>query len=120
MGIFFQDQLPNDPTIKMNLNLVYGTGLPFSPPGLEGIRNQYNMPGYKRVDIGFSKLITLRHENEIKIGLESLWLGLEVLNLLGTNNVVSYNYVEDVNQITYAVPNYLSSRLINVRFVTRF
>ena len=120
LGIFFQDQLPNDPSIKMNLNLVYGTGLPFSPPGLEGIRNQYNMPGYKRVDIGFSKLITLRQENETKHSLETIWLGLEVLNLLGTNNVVSYNYVQDVNEITYAVPNYLSSRLINVRFITRF
>ena len=120
LGIFFQDQLPNDPTVKMNLNLVYGTGLPFSPPGIEGIRNQYNMPGYKRVDIGFSKLITLRHENVSKFNLESLWLGLEVLNLLATNNVVSYNYVQDVNQITYAVPNYLSSRLLNLRFITRF
>ncbi|KAA5547743.1 TonB-dependent receptor [Adhaeribacter rhizoryzae] len=120
LGIFFQDQLPNDPTVKMNLNLVYGTGLPFSPPGIEGIRNHYNMPGYKRVDIGFSKLITLRHDNESKFGLESLWLGLEVLNLLATNNVVSYNYVQDVNQITYAVPNYLSSRLLNLRFITRF
>ncbi|WP_246150839.1 TonB-dependent receptor [Adhaeribacter aerolatus] len=120
LGIFFQDQLPNDPTVKMNLNLVYGTGLPFSPPGIEGIRNQYNMPGYKRVDIGFSKLITLRHENEDKFGLESLWLALEVLNLLATNNVVSYNYVQDVNEITYAVPNYLSSRLLNVRFIARF
>jgi len=119
LGVFFQDQLPNDPSVKMNLNLVYGTGLPFSPPGIEGVRNKYKMPGYRRVDIGFSKLITL-NATESRIGLESLWLGLEVLNLLGVNNVVSYNYVEDVNQITYAVPNYLSSRLVNLRFIARF
>ena len=120
LGVFFQDQLPNDPTVKMSLNLIYGTGLPFSPPGLEGIRNQYQMPGYKRVDIGFSKLITLNDLTGTKKGLETLWLGLEVLNLLAANNVVSYNYIEDVNQVTYAVPNYLSSRLVNLRFVARF
>lgn len=120
LGVFFQDQLPNDPTFKMNLNLIYSTGLPFSPPGIEGIRNQNRMPGYKRVDIGFSKLITLNDLTGNKKGLESLWLGLEVLNLLAANNVVSYNYVEDVNQITYAVPNYLSSRLLNIRFIARF
>ena len=28
-GIFFQDHIPNNPTLKMYLNFVYGTGLPF-------------------------------------------------------------------------------------------
>jgi hypothetical protein len=120
LGVFFQDQLPMDPTFKMSLNLIYSTGLPFSPPGIEGLRNQYQMPGYRRVDIGFSKLITLTDLTGTKKGLESLWLGLEVLNLLAANNVISYNYIEDVNQVTYAVPNYLSSRLVNVRVIARF
>lgn len=28
-NLFFQDYLPNNPTYKMHLNLVFGTGLPF-------------------------------------------------------------------------------------------
>jgi hypothetical protein len=104
----------------MYLNLVFGTGLPFGVPGNEGLRNRFTMPNYKRVDIGFSKLITWNDASSNNIGLESLWLSLEVLNLIDANNVVSYNYVQDVNLTTYAVPNYLSSRLINLRFIARF
>jgi hypothetical protein len=120
LGIFFQDHMPNDPSLRMYLNLVFGTGLPFSPPGNESLRNKYNMPSYKRVDIGFSKLITLNANADRRPGLESLWLSLEILNLVAANNVVSYNYVQDVTQVTYAVPNYLSSRLVNLRFIARF
>jgi hypothetical protein len=120
LGIFFQDHIPNDPSLKMYLNLVFGTGLPFGVPGNEGLRNRFTMPNYKRVDIGFSKLITWNDASSNNIGLESLWLSLEVLNLIDANNVVSYNYVQDVNLTTYAVPNYLSSRLINLRFIARF
>ena len=120
LGIFFQDHIPNDPSLKMYLNLVFGTGLPFGVPGNEGLRNRYTMPNYKRVDIGFSKLITWNEASTNKVGLESFWLSLEVLNLVAANNVVSYNYVQDVNLRTYAVPNYLSSRLVNLRFIARF
>lgn len=119
LGIFFQDHIPNDPSLKMYLNLVFGTGLPFGVPGNEGLRNRYTMPNYKRVDIGFSKLVTWKDASPNKLGLESLWLSLEVLNLIAANNVVSYNYVQDVNRTTYAVPNYLSSRLVNLRLIAR-
>jgi hypothetical protein len=87
LGIFFQDHIPNDPSLKMYLNLVFGTGLPFGVPGNEGLRNRYTMPNYKRVDIGFSKLITWNDAAPNKLGLESLWLSLEVLNLIAANNV---------------------------------
>jgi hypothetical protein len=120
LGIFFQDHLPNDPSLKMYLNLVFGTGLPFGVPGNEALRNRYTMPNYKRVDIGFSKLITWNEASANTVGLKSLWLSLEVLNLVAANNVVSYNYVQDVSLTTYAVPNYLSSRLVNLRFIARF
>lgn len=120
LGIFFQDHIPNDPSLKMYLNLVFGTGLPFGVPGKDEGRNRYTMPNYKRVDAGFSKLITWNEGPENKLGLESLWLSLEVLNLISANNVVSYQYVQDVNGTTYAVPNYLSSRLVNLRVTGRF
>jgi len=120
VGVFFQDHLPNNPSFKMYLNMVFGSGLPFGLPGDESNRNKFSMPSYKRVDIGFTKLITLQETSNTAKGLESLWISLEVLNLIAASNVVSYNYVKDVNQVTYAVPNYLSSRLVNLRFVARF
>jgi hypothetical protein len=52
--------------------------------------------------------------------LESLWLGLEILNILGANNVAGYSYLQDVNGTTYAVPSYLSQRVLNVRAIARF
>ncbi|MBC3539740.1 carboxypeptidase-like regulatory domain-containing protein [Rufibacter sediminis] len=119
-GVYFQDHLPNNPTLRMYLNMVFSTGLPFSPPGNLSLRSGFPGPSYKRVDIGFSKLITIRGtENADKLSLKSLWLSLEVLNLIAANNVISYNYVRDLNSVTYAVPNYLTGRLINLRFIAR-
>ena len=74
---------------------------------------------YWRTDIGFSKLIAL-DKGTGKMRLRSLWLSAEVLNLLAKNNLVSYSYVQDINGLTYAVPNYLSQRLLNLRVVARF
>jgi hypothetical protein len=119
-GIFFQDHLPKYPTWKMYLNLAFSTGLPFGPPGLLNHRSAFNGPAYRRVDLGISKLISVRGADAAGFGLESFWLSLEVLNLIAANNVISYNYVKDTSGITYAVPNYLTGRLVNVRFIARF
>ncbi|RNI27704.1 TonB-dependent receptor [Rufibacter immobilis] len=119
-GVFFQDHLPNNPTLRMYLNIVFSTGLPFGPSGDINQRSSFPGPAYKRVDIGFSKLITLRGTESAGFGFKSLWLSLEVLNLIAANNVISYNYVRDYNGYTYAVPNYLTGRLVNVRFIAKF
>ena len=49
-----------------------------------------------------------------------MWLSLEILNILGANNVAGYSYLQDVNGRTYAVPNFLSQRLVNARVIARF
>ncbi|WP_266205731.1 TonB-dependent receptor [Pontibacter kalidii] len=122
VGVFFQDHLPDNPTVRMYLNLVYGSGLPFGPPRQPEYRNAFDGRSYKRIDIGFSKVIVVESDvvKRRKMGLESLWVGLEVLNLIDAKNWVSYNYVRDVNSVTYAVPNYLTGRRLNVRFVAKF
>ncbi|MCX2739196.1 TonB-dependent receptor [Pontibacter anaerobius] len=122
IGVFFQDHLPDNPTVRMYLNLVYGSGLPFGPPQQPEYRNAFDGRSYKRVDIGFSKVIVVESDvvKQRKFGLESLWVGLEVLNLIDAKNRVSYNYVSDVNGVTYAVPNYLSGRRLNLRVVAKF
>ncbi|WBA43047.1 TonB-dependent receptor [Hymenobacter canadensis] len=121
-GIFFQDHLPNNPSVRGYVNSVFGTGLPFSPPNNEQERGTTKLSrAYWRVDLGFSKVLTLNTEPDRRLGrLESLWLGLEVLNVLARNNVAGYSYIQDLNGRTYAVPNYLSQRLVNLRVIARF
>ena len=120
-GIFFQDHIPNNPSLKMYLNLVYGSGLPFGPPQSPQYRAYFSGPVYDRVDIGFSKLISFRDKEKLSgNGLESLWISLEVLNLLGISNTISYTWVTDFNGNQYAVPNTLSARFLNLRMIARF
>ena len=56
-SMFFQDYLPKNPTIKMHLSLIFGTGIPFGPPGPHLYNDVFRTPPYKRVDIGFTKQI---------------------------------------------------------------
>ena len=130
-GLFFQDYLPKAPRCKMHLNLLFGSGLPFGPPGFERYKDVLRMPPYRRVDIGFSyELVKEKNKDEIKTDdkaeknkkgfFNSIWFSLEVYNLLAVNNVVSYFWVRDVTGRQYAVPNYLSSRLLNARVMIRF
>lgn len=128
-GLFFQDYLPNNPTFKMHLNLLFGTGLPFSPPGAVRTRNAQRMPPFRRVDIGFSKQIVGSAENsEGKSNLHKsvfrhvndIWISLEVLNLLQVNNTISYTWVKDVDNRQYGVPNYLTPRQVNIKVSVNF
>ncbi|MGZ4058314.1 MAG: TonB-dependent receptor [Bacteroidia bacterium] len=123
-GLFFQDKMPKYPDFKMHLNLLFGTGVPFGPPGSQRYQQVLRMPPYRRVDIGFSYQ-ALKETRTVKpksIGrfLKSVWISLEVFNLLGTNNTVSYIWVEDVTNRQYAVPNYLTQRQLNLRLIVKF
>ncbi len=124
VGVFFQDHLPNNPSVRGYVNLVYGSGLPFSPPNEPTLRGTNALvTSYKRVDLGFSKVIGLKNNGAPKAHIysfESLWLGLEILNVLAANNVAGYSYLQDVNGITYSVPSYLSQRVVNLRLIARF
>ena len=123
-GLFFQDKMPKLPDLKMHLNLLFGTGVPFGAPGTERYQQVLRMPPYRRVDIGFSYQ-ALRENRTVKSKsviryIKSLWISLEVFNLLGTNNTVSYIWVEDVTNRQYAVPNYLTQRQLNLRIILKF
>ncbi|HEY4797548.1 MAG TPA: TonB-dependent receptor, partial [Bacteroidia bacterium] len=130
-SIFFQDYLPKLPRCKMHMNLLFGSGLPFGPPTHELYKAILRMPPYRRVDIGFSyeivkEKINKKEEAEEKNTahrssfLKSIWFSLEVYNLLAVNNVVSYFWVRDDSGRQYAVPNYLSNRMLNARVLIKF
>ncbi len=108
----------------MNLNIIFGSGLPFGPPTHERWRQVFRMPPYRRVDIGFAYNV-LKEDREFKRknffnNLKSMWINVEVLNLLQVNNTVSYTWVTDVTGRQYAVPNYLTRRQLNVKLQIRF
>ncbi len=119
LGIFFQDHIPNAPTFKVHLRLLYSTGLPFSPPVNPANRNSFRGSEYQRLDIGFSKMIKFGIEKENPF-LKSLWITAEILNLTGNQNTISYYWVQDVNSNYYGVPNSLSQRFFNVRMNLNF
>ena len=118
VGIFFQDHLPDDPTVRVHLSVLYGSGLPFGPPDYPQYRNFLNGSEYQRVDIGFSKEVFLNRQKKNAL-FHSLWLGVEILNVLGTDNPISYTWIEAVDRQQYAVPNSLSARFINAQVILR-
>ncbi|MCC5945741.1 MAG: carboxypeptidase-like regulatory domain-containing protein [Bernardetiaceae bacterium] len=117
--IFFEDHIPNNPTIRMYLRTLIGSGLPFGPPQSIDFRSALSAPPYRRVDLGFSKSILFKSSERRYI--ESLWLGVEVMNVLGVENVISYTWVSDfINDFRFAVPNGLSQRFFNLKILARF
>jgi len=123
-ALFFQDFLPRNPTYKMHLTLIFGSGLPFGPPGQNRYKDTFRIPPYKRVDIGFSKELKkenskLKPKNPFRY-FKTIWFTLEVFNLLQVNNTISYIWVTDVNARQYAVPNYLTSRQLNAKIIFQF
>ncbi|MCA6437919.1 MAG: TonB-dependent receptor plug domain-containing protein [Bacteroidetes bacterium] len=123
-GLFFQDYLPKRPQFKFNLNLQFGSGLPFGPPTHKRWEQIKRMPPYRRVDAGFAYNI-LKSNREIKRknafnNLKEMWVFLEVFNLLQIQNTVSYIWVTDVTGNRYAIPNYLTNRQINLRLQISF
>jgi len=123
-GLFFQDYLPNNPSYKMHMTLMFGSRLPFGAPGTPRYKQTFRMPPYRRVDIGFSKQIkgenTRFRPGNFFNNLKSIWISAEIFNLLQVNNTVSYLWVTDYQNEQYAVPNYLTSRQLNIKLQVEF
>lgn len=125
LGLFFTDYFPKFPKLKFALRGILMDGLPSTAPRSTRDKGYFRMPPYKRVDIGLSyALLSPLKEGESRSGFarhfKSVWLGLDVFNLLDISNVASYYWVTDVNNIQYAVPNYLTRRQFNVRLTVDF
>jgi hypothetical protein len=122
LSMFFQDYLPGNNDFKMNLNLSFGTGLPFGVRGNNRIfRNTFNFKNYQRVDIGFAYQIWSQEKKKTKPyhlfrWTQNAWVSLEVFNLLQIANVASNTWIKTVGNQQYAIPNFLTSRRINLKF----
>lgn len=111
LGAFFEDHMPNDPSLRIYLNLVIGSGYPFGPPGNARLRNAFSGDEYYRLDIGLSKYFDFPEQHFLK----KVWIRAEVLNALGADNTLSYTWKQDVNGTQFAIPNSLSARFFNLK-----
>lgn len=116
LAFFFEDHLPNDPSVRVYVNSVFGSGYPLGPPNDFKNRNAFSGDEYYRIDIGLSKSFELKNHKYLK----TLWLRAEVLNALAADNTLSYSWIEDVNGSQLAIPNSLSARFLNLRIQTQF
>jgi len=123
-SVFFQDRLLNSPTYKVHLNMLYGSRLPIGSPTSNHYSDDFRIPAYKRVDIGFSKDFlddfAIRKPKFLDKYFSSFIAYIEVFNLLNINNTVSYLWLKDVDNIQYAIPNYLTGRQFNFKLILKF
>ena len=121
LNFFFSDYFPNTTRWKMNLRASFADGLPFGPPhtGLE--RQAFRAPAYKRVDIGMNFRALNNEDRHLRHNaVKNIWLGLDCFNIFGFSNVSGYYWVTNVSGAQFAVPNYLTGRMINGRFLIEF
>lgn len=122
VALFFTDYFPKFPKLKFALRGIFSDGLTMVPPRQSRDVTWFRAPAYKRVDIGLSYQIvgSPKGEQPRKGWLKDLTIGVDLFNLFDITNVSSYYWITDVNNLQYAVPNYLTRRQFNVRLSMEF
>lgn len=127
-GALVQDQMPGFEAFKVQMGLQFGSPLPYGPPDFTRYKDTLRMRSYFRVDLGLSyDLLHNKNMQQSKVqqsapllhkankGLDQALVSLEIFNVLGVNNVLSKQWIQDVQGKFYAVPNYLTQRLFNLK-----
>jgi hypothetical protein len=125
LGILFQDYIPTIPDLKMYLNLIYSTGVPGgSPSYADPYIFQNRLRDYKRADLGISYIFVDKNKrygsNHWLRSFKELSIGFEIFNLFNNQNSITNTWVRDVDSKNeFAVPNFLTSRVLNLRLQIR-
>ncbi len=111
------------------MSIHYGSELPITFPLSNRWDDVYKLlPSYKRVDVGVSKMLK-GEETTSSLAIfnyfKEVWLSAEVFNVIGVNNTASFMWLKSVSNDGdspgyFAVPNYLTSRRINLKLVAKF
>lgn len=124
LSLYFTDFFPGTDRWKMTLRGALADGLPFGPPHSGREKMNFRAPAYRRVDIGMNYRLLNNEDRSHTTGIAGLlrnaWLGIDAFNVFGINNVNSYYWVTDITGNQYAVPNYLTGRLLNLRLLLEF
>ena len=120
----FQDYWPTNSNYKVQLKFIWSDGLPFGSPNYPSESTSFRAPAYRRVDIGGSRLLISSSDDLMTKSafkhIKSIWLNLEVFNLLSVKNVSSYYWVNHISGQQLAAPNFLTDRLFNVKLIVDF
>ena len=121
--LFFQDYVPRIPFWRMSLNVVVGSGFPFTYPNQKDRSVAHYYPAYVRVDWG--NTIQLSHIDALKKSplfkyVDDILVTVDVFNLFDYRNAISYLWVADFENRYYAVPNFLTSRQLNLKLTVNF
>jgi hypothetical protein len=124
-GMFFQDYLSTNKNVKLYLNTLYGSNLPYNIPNSVRYRNALVIEPYVRVDLGLSALLldpekSNRRSHSPFRNFESIWVSLEIFNLIDRANTISYLLVKDFQNNTFAMPNRLTPRMVNLKLVVKW
>ena len=120
VALYFTDYFPKFPKLKFSLRGIFSDGLTMTAPRVTRDQAYFRAPAYKRVDIGLSYQLVGAPTNGVRPynfwrHFKNISVGLDVFNLFDISNVSSYYWVTDINDIQYAVPNYLTRRQFNIR-----
>ena len=118
LTMYFQDYVPRFPQYKIHLKFIWSEGLPFGYPRREDMRYLGHMSDYRRIDIGATRTFSAATDKWIKKSkhVDSWSIQLDIFNLIGWKNVNSYYWVTAANGMQWASPNYLTGRMINLKF----
>lgn len=123
-GVFIQDYLSTNKNFKVHLNLLYGSNMTFSIPDNPRFRNALIIDPYIRLDAGFSVLLLsekkIRRSHAPFKAIKTSWLSLEILNIIDRQNTISYQLIKDFSNTTFAMPNRLTPRLVNLKLFASF
>ena len=118
VALYMQDYIPSDPTWKLHMRALFGSGLPYTPPvpgkrvgsvvtQVPGNRLSARYPAYRRLDFGATKEITL---TSVRMELTA-----ELLNIFNITNTVAYSWIPGTSGVWERVPTRLTPRTINIR-----
>lgn len=122
-GALVQDRMPGFESFSVQMGMQFGSRLPYGPPDFMRYKDTLRMKSYFRVDVGMSYDFMYKKKEK-----KTFWnknftdavISFEVFNLLGVNNVLSKQWVQDVEGKYYSIPNYLTQRRFNLKLIVRF
>ena len=124
-AVLAQDYVKVIPNLKGYLNLTYQTGLPGGSPSFADPYDfQNRLRDYTRTDLGVQYVIVgddRKKETGILRHFKEFTIGAEIFNIFDVQNSITNTFVRDVNTKTqFAIPNFLSPRVFNVRTTMKF
>jgi hypothetical protein len=120
---YYTDVMPKYDKIQFNLRAIWAVGLPFSVPEYE-YKSGLRAPAYRRVDVGMTYRLwgeNNRYQRDsFWNNFKTIWVGVDVFNLLDIKNVSSYSWFTDINGYKNAIPDKLTGRQFNFKLGAEF